>query len=62
MKIGLLAADYGDGSSGIDFFRSIDKATDACENSETYWHNDEVTEIEVPDDFVPPGSWADDTV
>ena len=60
MKIGLLAADYGDGSSGISFFRDINKAVDACENNEMYWHNDEVTEINVPDDFVPPGFWCDD--
>lgn len=59
MRIGLLVADYGDGSQGIRFFRDIERAVECLENEEEYFTNDEVTEIEVPDDFYPPGFWAD---
>lgn len=60
MRIGLLVADGGDGSSSIRFFRSIEKAEEVREENEEYFTNEDVTEIEVPDDFTPPGFWADD--
>lgn len=59
MKVYLLVADYGDGYSGIRFFRDEERALELLENDEEYYCNDEVTEIDVPDDFTPPGFWAD---
>ena len=60
MRIGLLACDYGDGTTGIRFYRTVEAAEHALDVDEEVFCNEDVTEIDVPDDFVPPGFWADD--
>ncbi|MCS5736706.1 UNVERIFIED_CONTAM: hypothetical protein RF648_18520 [Kocuria sp. CPCC 205274] len=59
MDIGLLVWDGGDGTSTIRFFRDLDKAQDKLEE-DSYNCNEDVTVITVPDNFVPPGFWADE--
>lgn len=58
MRIGLLAADYGDGTLGVAFFKNVANAEDAQLRDEEFY-NSEITEIDVPDDFMPPGFWRD---
>lgn len=64
MKVALLVADGGDGSASIRFFRDIelaDRLAGGDEHCETYcWNEGYPTYIEVPDDFLPPGFWADE--
>lgn len=59
MKIGMLVCDGGDGYSNIHFYRNIETAENDIQEYEQYYCNEDVTEIEVPDDFVPPGGWDD---
>lgn len=63
MKVAILIADCGDGSSTLRWFKDLDLAETLAYHDrycEDFGASEGTTEIEVQDDFLPPGGFDDD--